>query len=173
MSTDVSEVHAASIIIVLMMEAARTSETSVDILLRTLQYIPEDSGLHTRCRENLKSHNSVQCLTTGFRYPAEAKKFSSSLCVQTSSEVHPASYPTGTGGPFPGVKSGLGVMLTTHPSIAEVKNEYEPFFLSPSRLHGGSGTAWLCFTNVIRHSRTSSTAVNTFWQDTFLRKVNS
>jgi hypothetical protein len=29
-----------------MMEAARTSETSVDIKLRTRQYIPEDSELH-------------------------------------------------------------------------------------------------------------------------------
>jgi hypothetical protein len=29
-----------------MMEAASTSETSVDIQLRTRQYIPEDSGLH-------------------------------------------------------------------------------------------------------------------------------
>jgi hypothetical protein len=38
-----------------MMEAARTSETSVDIQLRTLQYIPEVSELHTRRRENLKS----------------------------------------------------------------------------------------------------------------------
>jgi len=49
MSTDVS-------VIALMMEAARTSETSVDIQLRTRQYIPEDSELHTRRRENLKSH---------------------------------------------------------------------------------------------------------------------
>jgi hypothetical protein len=39
-----------------MMEAERTSETSVDIQLRTRQYIPEDSELHTRRRENLKSH---------------------------------------------------------------------------------------------------------------------
>jgi hypothetical protein len=38
-----------------MMEAAHTSETSVDIKLRTWQYIPEDSELHTRCDENLKS----------------------------------------------------------------------------------------------------------------------
>jgi hypothetical protein len=45
MSTDVSEVSAASII-ALMMEAARTSETSVDIQLRTQQYIPEDSELY-------------------------------------------------------------------------------------------------------------------------------
>jgi hypothetical protein len=49
-------VHAASIIIALMMEVARTSETSVNIHLRTRQYIPEDSELHTRRRENLKSH---------------------------------------------------------------------------------------------------------------------
>jgi hypothetical protein len=59
MSTDVSEVRAVSMIralIVLMMEAARTSETSVEIQLRTRLYIPEDSELHTRRRENLKSH---------------------------------------------------------------------------------------------------------------------
>jgi hypothetical protein len=61
LSTDVSEVRDASIIrammmIALMMEAARTSETSVDNYF-TLQYIPEDkSELHTRRRENLKSH---------------------------------------------------------------------------------------------------------------------
>jgi hypothetical protein len=42
--------------IALMTEAARTSETSADIDLRTRQYIPEDSELHTRRRENLKSH---------------------------------------------------------------------------------------------------------------------
>jgi len=59
MSTDVSEVRAASII-ALMMEAARTSETSVDIQLRTWQYTPEDSQLHTRRRENLKSHESSE-----------------------------------------------------------------------------------------------------------------
>jgi hypothetical protein len=55
MSTDVSEVCAASII-ALMMEAVCTSETSVDIQLRTQQYIPEDFELNTRRRENFKSH---------------------------------------------------------------------------------------------------------------------
>jgi hypothetical protein len=46
MLTDVSEVHAASIIraIAMMMEAVRTSEMLVDIQLRR-QYIPEDSEL--------------------------------------------------------------------------------------------------------------------------------
>jgi hypothetical protein len=32
-----------------MMEAARTSETSVDIRLRTWQHIPEDSELYMKC----------------------------------------------------------------------------------------------------------------------------
>jgi hypothetical protein len=45
-------------LIALMMEAACTSETSVNIDLRTQQYIPEDSELHTRRRENLKSRNT-------------------------------------------------------------------------------------------------------------------
>jgi hypothetical protein len=55
LSTDVSKARAASIIAV-MMEAAGTSETSVDNYF-TRQYIPEDkSELHTRRRENLKSH---------------------------------------------------------------------------------------------------------------------
>jgi hypothetical protein len=45
MSTDVSKMRATTIIIAMMTEAARTSETSVDIQLRTWQYIPEDSEL--------------------------------------------------------------------------------------------------------------------------------
>jgi len=41
----------------LMMEAVRTSETSVNFNLTTRRYIPEDSKLHTRRRENFKTHN--------------------------------------------------------------------------------------------------------------------
>jgi hypothetical protein len=36
------------------------------------------------------------------RSPTGAEDFSSSPCVQTGSGAHPASYPMGTGGPFPG-----------------------------------------------------------------------
>jgi hypothetical protein len=36
----------------------------------------------------------------GVRSPAGAKDYSSSLCVQIGSEVHPASCTIGTGGPF-------------------------------------------------------------------------
>jgi hypothetical protein len=51
------------------------------------------------------------------RSPAEAKDFSSNLYVQTGSEAHPASCTMGTGGPFPGTKSGRGVTLTTDPHL--------------------------------------------------------
>jgi hypothetical protein len=58
------------------------------------------------------------------RSPAEAKDFSSSLCVQTSCGAHPASYPMGSGGSFPGVKARPG-RDSDHspPSSAEVENE--------------------------------------------------
>jgi hypothetical protein len=49
--------------------------------------------------------------------PDGAEDFSSSPCVQTGSGAHPASYPMGTGEPFPGVKRGRSVKLTTHPHI--------------------------------------------------------
>jgi hypothetical protein len=61
MSTDVSEVRAASTI-----RAARTSETSVDIDLTTQQYIPEDSQLHTRFRESVKSHTVREDVCSSF-----------------------------------------------------------------------------------------------------------
>jgi hypothetical protein len=44
----------------------------------------------------------------GVRFPAVAKDFSCSLCVQIGSGAHPASCPMGTGGPFPGGKSAAG-----------------------------------------------------------------
>jgi hypothetical protein len=47
MSTDVLEVRAASIRAMMLMEAARTPETSGDIQL-TRQYIPEDSELQIK-----------------------------------------------------------------------------------------------------------------------------
>jgi hypothetical protein len=46
--------------------------------------------------------------TTGVRSTAEAKDFSYSLCVETSSDSHPAPYLVGTGGPFPGGKARAG-----------------------------------------------------------------
>jgi hypothetical protein len=55
--------------------------------------------------------------TTGVQSLTGAGNFSSSPCVQTGSGAHPASYPIGTGGPFPGVKRSRGVTLATHPHL--------------------------------------------------------
>jgi hypothetical protein len=53
-----------------------------------------------------------------------AEDFSSSPCVQTGSGAHPASYPVGTGGPFPGGKARPGRDADhSPPSSAKVKNE--------------------------------------------------
>jgi hypothetical protein len=67
------------------------------------------------------------------RSPTEAKDFSSSLCVETSSEAHPASCSVGTGGPFPGANArlGRGVTLTTHPHLVP-RSVNMSYFLSPS-----------------------------------------
>jgi hypothetical protein len=60
----------------------------------------------------------------GVRSPARAKDFSSDLCVQTGSGVHPASCTMGTGSPFPGGKARPGRDADySPPSSAEVVNE--------------------------------------------------
>jgi hypothetical protein len=51
------------------------------------------------------------------RFPAEAKDFSSNLCVQTRSEAHSASCPMGTRVLSLGLKRGRVVTLTTHPHL--------------------------------------------------------
>jgi hypothetical protein len=57
--------------------------------------------------------------TIGIRFPAGAKGFSCSLCVQTGSGAHPASCPMGTGGNArPGPDADH-----SPPSSAEVENE--------------------------------------------------
>jgi hypothetical protein len=58
------------------------------------------------------------------RSPAGAEDFSSSPCIQTSSEAHPASYPMGTGDPFPRGKTRPGHDADhSPPSSAKVKYE--------------------------------------------------
>jgi hypothetical protein len=64
-------------VIVLVMEAVRTSETSVNFNVTTRRYIPENSKLHIRCLENLKSHmlrlssskNGMLFYVSSFREP--------------------------------------------------------------------------------------------------------
>jgi hypothetical protein len=60
----------------------------------------------------------------GVLSPARAKDFSSSLCVQTGSEAHPASCTMGTGRSFPRGKARPGRDADhSPPSSAEVRNE--------------------------------------------------
>jgi hypothetical protein len=57
------------------------------------------------------------------------------------SGAHPASYPMGTGGPFPGSKSRPGNDSDhSPPSSAEVNNEQEVYNSPPRCLHDDSGT---------------------------------
>jgi hypothetical protein len=65
--------------IALMMEAASTSETSVNFYQTTRRNIPENSNLHTRHRENLKSH--IMC-----RHDIEREEYESdSLLIRPES----------------------------------------------------------------------------------------
>jgi hypothetical protein len=57
-------VLATSIIIALMMAAVSISEMLVNFYETTRRNIPEDSHLHSRRRENLKSHQLYLCRNT-------------------------------------------------------------------------------------------------------------
>jgi hypothetical protein len=59
--------------------------------------------------------------TAGVRFPAGARDFSL-LSVQTHSRVHPASYPVGNRGSFPGGKVAGHEADHSPPSSAKVKN---------------------------------------------------
>jgi hypothetical protein len=51
--------RSAYFVLVLMMEAASASETSVNFCQTTQHNNPEDSRLHTRSHESLKSHAMI------------------------------------------------------------------------------------------------------------------
>jgi hypothetical protein len=93
--------------------------------------------------------------------PADAKNFSSRLCVQTGSGAHPASCTMGTGGPFPGAKRGLGVTLTTPPHLMPRSKMSRSYTSSlPSFSVEWSGTAlalFIYFRNSHNHTRLEQT----------------
>jgi hypothetical protein len=86
---------------------------------------------------------SVWCLatdwTTGrsrFDFRQGQRIIPLASCVQTGSGTHPASCTMGTGGPFPGVKRGRGVTLTTHPHLVSRSRMSRSYTSSSSkRLH--------------------------------------
>jgi hypothetical protein len=76
--------------------------------------------------------------------PGRGKDFTTSLCVQTSSKAHPASYPMGTGNPVSGGKRGRSVTLTTHIHLVPRSRMSRSYNSShPWSLHGSSGTVLL------------------------------
>jgi hypothetical protein len=120
---------------------------------RTFKHLPNtfrDSGnsVSTVSDYRLDRGNGVQ-------FPEEAKNFSSSLCVQISSEAHRASYPVGTADPFLGVQRVRGATLTGHsPSSAGSRMSWSYTSSPPCSLHGGSGTAllllyWICLKSTV------------------------
>jgi hypothetical protein len=75
------------------------------------------------------------------RSPAEAKDFSSNLCVQTGSGAHPASCTMGTRVLSPGLKRGWGVTLTTRPHLVPRSRMRSYTSSPPSVFMACSGTA--------------------------------
>jgi hypothetical protein len=70
--------------------------------------------------------------------PGRGKAFT--LCVQTSSEAHPASYPVDNKGPSPEVKCGRRVTLITHPHLVPRSIMSRSYTASPSwSLRGVAG----------------------------------
>jgi hypothetical protein len=73
---------------------------------------------------NIVSDYGLDDGAIGVRSPAEARDFSSNLCIQTGSGAHPASCPMRTGGPFPGAKARPGHEAGHSPlPNAEIMNE--------------------------------------------------
>jgi hypothetical protein len=90
--------------------------------------------------------------TTGVRSLLDWRDFSSSLCVQTSSEVHPASCPMDAAVISRGVKRGRGVMLTAHSQLVSRSRMSWIYIPShPWRLHGVAGELYLIW-NYIKYN---------------------
>jgi hypothetical protein len=71
-----------------------------------------------------------------FRFPAGTGNLSLHHRIQNGSGAHPASYPVGTGGSFPGVKRPGREADHSFLSRAEFKECVELYLHSPIRLHG-------------------------------------
>jgi hypothetical protein len=88
------------------------------------------------------------------RSSAEAEDFSSSLCVQSGSEAHPASYPMSTGGPFPRGKARPGRDADHSPHLVPTSRMSRRYISSPSSVSMACGTT---------ESHIYLEAVKSFW----------
>jgi hypothetical protein len=94
---------------------------------------------------SLKSHDNSVGIALGYglddlgsrvRFLAGAENFSLYHRVQNGSGAHPASYPMGTRGSFPGVKWARCKADHSFPSSAEVKNAWSYTSTPSIYLHG-------------------------------------
>jgi hypothetical protein len=85
-------------------ETAKFRRLRPDITIKTQRPSP---GLSIHNNTTLSSISVVSNAKgwTGFRFPAGAVFFSLRYRIQTGSGAHPASYPVGNGGSFPGGKA--------------------------------------------------------------------
>jgi hypothetical protein len=127
------------------LHSAKDFESAINVFFtKWLDFLEYIWRFLTIVRYNVQNFSSGLCLLFSVRSPAEVKDFSRSLCVQTSSEAHPASYPMGAGGPFPGGRARLG-RDTDHSPHLVLRSRMSRSDVSsfPWHLHGGSGTAIL------------------------------
>jgi hypothetical protein len=100
------------------------------------------------------------------RSPAGTTDFSSNLCVQTGSGAHPVSCPMGTRGPFPGVKRGRSVTLTTHPHLVRrswMSKSYTSSPPAPKKVCSGTTlTSLLTLTHKVQNPFTAAVNVARF-----------
>jgi hypothetical protein len=66
-----------------------------------------------------------------------AKNYSCTHSMQTGYGYHPTSCTVGPEGPFPGVKRGRNVMLTTHPFLVPRLRKRRSYTSSPPKRHYG------------------------------------
>jgi hypothetical protein len=161
----------------LMMEAVRTSETSVNINVTTRrsikvpwwwrQYAPlkrRSTSTWVHGATSQKTHEQETCLATGwttgqsrFDPRQRQKDFSCTLCFQTGSEAHPASDAMGTGGPFPGAKRGRAWCWPPTSIYCRGQEWGVITPLPPSATMACNGTALLRHTKRLLVSRTEYT----------------
>jgi hypothetical protein len=115
----------------------------IDCLSRVQRtYGPKREGSNTRIKTRYTQRGGLYLCSpglragwSGVRVLAGAGNFSLHHPNQTGSGAHPASYPMGTRGSFPGVKRPRREADHSPPPSAEVKNAWSYTSTPPTRLH--------------------------------------
>jgi hypothetical protein len=97
---------------------SRENLTPLSSVLEKLTVLPASQEIYLilcNMQVNYRVHTGLWPEPDESSPPPPNQDFSSNLFVQTTSEVHAASYSVGTEGPSPGVNRGRSVTLTSHP----------------------------------------------------------